>query len=69
MNLSAWPYHRLLKLVRTSAALMRAEQIQPVHRAEVIHLRSAAADGVGHGAWVREMAYPIPWPPDGAKSI
>jgi magnesium chelatase family protein len=46
MNLSARACHQVLKRARTIADLAGSEQIQPLHLAEAIHLRSAEKDGV-----------------------
>jgi len=40
LNLSAGAYHRILKLARTIADLAGCEEIQSVHLAEALHLRS-----------------------------
>ena len=39
------------------ADLATSERIQPAHIAEAIHLRSAATDGVGCGACIKEFRY------------
>ncbi len=52
MDLSAWAYHRGLKLARTIADLAGSERIQPAHIAAIRRSHdpvSAAKDGVGCG--------------------
>ena len=48
LNLSAWAYHRILKLARTIADLAASEDIQSVHMTEVLHLRPSEVVG-----WMR----------------
>jgi magnesium chelatase family protein len=44
VNLSARAYHRILKLARMIADLAVCEEIQSVHLAEALHLRSSEVD-------------------------
>jgi magnesium chelatase family protein len=39
LNLTAWGYHRVLKLARTIADLAGEERIHPAHLAEVLQYR------------------------------
>jgi magnesium chelatase family protein len=53
LQLSAFAYHRILKLAHTIADLAGSEDIQSVHLAEALHLRSPEDhDGVGVGGTV-----------------
>ena len=44
LHLTARAYHRVLKLARTIADLAGSEDIQSVHLAKVLHLRSSKVD-------------------------